>query len=196
MPKHIALYRKECWVRSSFFLTCLRRTNFILMSEEILNLQGRVATLETALTTVVNDMEELFYSLLSSRSNKKTIEEVVEMAVIEYFSLNRKDFLGKTFLKWGRPRNGPTEDTNIIEGRKWFMCITRHIFLRGPHQIRSSYPFYAEVKEFKHRKAFLGAMEPKTQKDQDNRIILLGVSAIIKRICLEEGVLDERLDML
>jgi len=151
------------------------------------NTNQRISELE-------NSVEELFYSLISNRLSKKTIEEILELAVCEYFgNISKKDFMGKSFSKIGNPVHASEEDRNIIDARKWFMSIARNVLLKGPHKMRISYDFYNIKKESKHRPVYESAL---LSKDLEQRKILLGISAIVKRICKAEGVLSEDFEYL
>lgn len=143
-----------------------------------------------------NAVEELFYSLVAQRLRKPILEEIVAIAVLEYFNVARKDFIEKNFVKIGRPYNPKGVEKNISLARNWFMVLLRYVMQKHPGSIRSSYPFYHVRKEHKFRPNFTAAMQPMTDRDFEQRKILFGISAIVKRICAEEGVLSENFSEL
>lgn len=166
------------------------------MSMSELSDKEEINKIKQSIILIENNMEELFYSLIAFRVKKSTLEEIVEFSVLEFFKIGRLAFHGKSFVRCGQPINIPQEDRAIMEGRKWFVSIMRYILLKSTYTLKLNYPFYNQKFEFRHRSEFMGAINPKTQKDHENREILLGLGNIIKRICLEEGVLDERLQLL
>jgi hypothetical protein len=151
-----------------------------------------LSELEETVQQLVNDNEELFYSLVAYKASKKTIEEIVEHAVLTHFSVvSRKDFYGKSYKKFGQTvYNFPAEDRAIVDARKWFVSIMRYILLKNTYTLKLNYPFYSNFMEYSFRKDFTGAISPKTEEDTRNRKILLAISRIIKETCLSEGILD------
>ncbi|MCE7039238.1 hypothetical protein [Dyadobacter sp. CY312] len=155
-----------------------------------------VRELKESIQLIENGMEELFYTLIAQRVRRKSIEEIVEISVLDFFKIGRIAFHGKSFLRRGQPANIPEEEKNILEARKWFVSIMRYILLKNTFSLKLNYPFYHPNIEQRHRADFLGSINPKTQKDYDNRKVFLGLGQLIKRTCLEEGVFDERIDQL
>lgn len=161
--------------------------------EQINELRQQMLSQRNHVIELENSIEDLFYSLISSRLRKPIIEEIVEQACLEYFSVSRKDFMGKTFVKEGNPINIDQPSRNIIESRKWFMSIMRNVLLKGDQSlILKSYPFYRRSEVHKHKPVY----ESGLRSEGKNRNILLGISAIVKRICKAEGVLSEDFEFL
>lgn len=141
---------------------------------------------------IENSIENLFYSLIGARLRKPTIEEIVELAVLEYFNVTRKNFLGQSFVKQGRTVQKRTdEDKAVIEARKWFISLMRYVLQKTTYSLTMNYPFYHTRKEHKHRPVFTAALDPVTEQDKKHRKTLLGISKLVKDICKVEGVLDE-----
>lgn len=153
--------------------------------------------LEKRITDLETDIEELFYAFYAYRNNKKTIEDVVVIAVMEFFGIkSRKDFFGLTYQKAGQPINLPEEDKSIIEARKWCLSMLRYILLKTTFSLQINFPFYHCKKLQSFRDVFEGSINPKTEKDRENRKKLLGIGKIIKRIAKEEGILSDEFDQL
>lgn len=160
------------------------------------SLEERLSRLESLVTDNQlkneNEVNSLFYSMIGGRLRKPIIEEIVEMAVLEHFNVTSVDFRGRHFLKNGRPERVKTEeDKSIVESRKWFLSIMTYVLRKTSFALALNYPFYHVRSEKKHRPVFMAAMDPKCEKDQKNREVLLAITTIVKRICEAEGVLSE-----
>lgn len=173
-----------------FLSVYLDETISIPMNNPQKSLEERIVHLE-------NEVNSLFSSLIAYKLRKPILEEVVELAVLKYFKVERDDFLGKYFVNNGRPVKAETvQEKSIIESRKWFLSIMRYVLRKTNYSLGLNYPFYHVREEKKHRPIFMGAIDPKSDKDQKNREILMGITAIIKQVCEEEGILSEDFQFL
>lgn len=162
------------------------------MSQEVEEIQKQITALDDKFNLLVNDVETVFYQLLASKASKKSIEEIVEHAVIQQFNISKKEFYGSFFKKEGKP-NAKQEEARpeVIEARKWFLSIMRNILYRSPYFLKNTYPFYHHMIEIRHRPVYGGAIIPKTEEDRKNNKLLRELNSLIKAACLQEGVLDE-----
>jgi len=144
-----------------------------------------------------NTIEDLFYVLLSERVDKKSIQEVVELAIIEHFDVNRIDFHRVKMGKYGDAESIPDNIRRVAHARKWHVSILMNMLHVSNFTMKSNYGnWYHHRIAFDHRPAYMGALMPCSVEDQSNRDHLLSIGNIIKRMCNEEGLLDERLDLI
>lgn len=144
-----------------------------------------------------NTIEDLFYVLISERINKKTAPEIVELAIIEYFDVNRRDFHRVKMGKYGDAASIPDEIRRIAHARKWHVSILMNVLHVSNFTMKSNYgTWYHHRIAFDHRPAYMGALMPISIEDEENRKHLLSINNIIKRMCKEESLLDDRLDFI
>lgn len=164
------------------------------MDDKIAALRAEiVAEMDSRFIELENILEERYYALLAQRASKKTLEEIVELSVIEHFGVNRRDFRGKFFTKRTRIKREETADSKIVDARGWFMSLMRYVLLRSPYQLKNTYPFYHVKKEQAHRPIFNGAISPQSVRESENRKTLLAISALIKQKAEQEGVFENEL---
>ncbi len=160
------------------------------------NVEAEISDLKQTLNGLINDVEDLFYSFVAYRMSKKSIEEIVEHAVIEHFNIKRRDFHGTVFAKEGKRRNFHDESAAVKEARNWFVSIVRNFLHRSPYTLSVNVSFYQNKMEIRHRPIYNGALLPKTPDDFKNKETLTAIRQIIKRLCKEEGISSEDFDYL
>lgn len=171
--------------------------NFLELKQELENQKLKIDVLhrnsviqDKRITDLENDCENIYYSFLASRVEKKTLEELAYTAVCQYFNISIRDLFDFDFKTAGRPSKKDKEKgtDKIISARKWVISITRYMLSRSPHGVKMSYPFYTTKREIEHREVYLGALSPITKEDKKNRDTLLSISAIVKQLAEENGV--------
>lgn len=156
--------------------------------ETIRQLQERINHLE-------NDIEHYFYMFLSFRASKKYIEEIVEIACVNYFNTTLKYiYTAYPRKRAGRPNSDCQESKLYEDCTGWIIAISMHILMKNTHGLKVGYPFYNNKKELKWRRVIEGALHPVTEQDKENRRTLLAILKIIKDLMKTHGVEDRRFD--
>jgi len=162
-------------------------------AEEIRVLKSEVEGLRRDFDLVVNETEEMFQWIFALKRSKRSIEEIVEQSVLEHFGITQRQFFGKRHTKKG-VKVATDETDNVVEARKWFLSILLRILNRSPYTLSVHYPFYSNKIEERHRAAFNGTENPKTENDQQNRKIRLAIYDIIRRNCRNDGMFYEEFE--
>ncbi|MGG7664065.1 hypothetical protein [Dyadobacter sp. BHUBP1] len=151
-------------------------------------MEERIAELEKRVNMLENTVEELFFSLASQRTSRRSIELIVELAVLEHFQADRRKFHTMDFGKFGDASTIPEEDKRVLEARKWFMSIMRNMLHHNSWSMKKNYPWYHHKKEVAHRAAFIGAINPTNPDDESNRLIFKSICISVQKMCLQEGI--------
>jgi hypothetical protein len=160
------------------------------MTQNIASEKTSADEVENRIIELENEVESLFYAFHGYRLRRKILEEIVESAVCEYFEINRRDFIN-TVLKNRHFTSLTSKEKDLVEARKWFTSLMRYILEKNSYTLKLNYQFYNIREDHKHRPIFMSAQNPITAQDKKNRELLLGVSAIVKRMCKEEEVAIE-----
>lgn len=148
--------------------------------KELADLKQRVMLIE-------NNLEEYYFNFLSLKAPRRSVEEIIELAVLEYFNVERKRFHKETATR--------LSDDNFLMARKWFMSLSKNLLLRGCSTMKKDYDFYHHYKVKEHQPIYMAAVNPKNDADYVHRRTYLAILAIARRMCDEEGIFDPRLDL-
>ena len=154
----------------------------------------RIDFLEERVSQLENEIEKLFYSLVNERNRQKTMPTIVELACCEHFEVNRRQFHLVDLGIYGDVSTVPPEIRRLAHARKWHMSIMTHIMCETSYSLKKNYRFYNFKKVKEHEPSYMGALNAVTEKDRVNRDHLYEIGLIMKRLCEEEGLLDDRLE--
>lgn len=137
------------------------------------------------IVSLENTLEQYYFLFLGLKVASKSFEEIIEMAVLEYFEVDRYRFHEEVATRF--------TDQNLIQSRKWFLSIMHNFLHKNTDTMKKNYKaFYHCKKVQEHRPVYMSAVN---NTNADNRKVFLGILAIAKRICDEEGIFEPRLDI-
>ena len=153
------------------------------------DLDSRVAELQSRVLELENIIEGLYATLYSIRVNKRSIQELVEIACIQHFNINRKDFHEKKYTKKGNGLHIPDNEKLLRECQSWFVLIMKNMQHANASSMKENYKFYDRRVSKPHEYAYMSAI---TGKDKKNRETLMSLCASIRSMAETEGLLSDQ----
>lgn len=143
----------------------------------------------------LNDIERILestnFNIYHYMVERKCIEELVELSVLEHFEVKRKDFHEKDFSRIGSPKDEESYDKKVIFARQWFMSIMVNMLHRTSYKMAWNYSFFHQKKVEQHKEVFLSGVNGTNKKHRETFVSLC---SIIRNMVSEERLLDEGFD--